>query len=378
MRSKLVLCAAVLAACDTIPRGVARDSAAAASSLDSAAGTVQLQNTPTSADSLRRDTLVPFPDSLTRTSGDRIAIHPAVPRRGGVLIAILPDDSASSVRCSWKGENTPCHHSKNGIRAFVPISADDSAGAFALTIETPNGRFTRQILVEDHDFSRELVLLSDSLYALVRRRSEIARDARSVRQVLSTMSREQRWTGRWRDPVGEREKTSAYGIERFYARASDSSRSIPLGPTMRAPSGFGADSLRADVDLPGWRHAGIDIARFRRIVVPAPAAGMIADVGQYTLMGRTVLIDHGLGVFTAYFHLDTILVRRGDLVRAGAEIARVGSSGLATGPHLHYGVYVNGRDVDPALWHAAVEWMEQTTVVRGRDTTRATKGKARE
>ena len=105
---------------------------------------------------------------------------------------------------------------------------------------------------------------------------------------------------------------------------------------------------------------------------------MVADVGQYTLMGRTVLIDHGLGVFSAYFHLDTALVRRGDLVKAGQAIARVGQSGLATGPHLHYGIYVNGRDVDPALWHEAVAWMEGATVARGRDTTRAAQGKAKE
>lgn len=378
MKPTSLLVAAVLAACDTLPRGVARDSATAAAAIDSAAGTVQLQKTATSADSLRRDSLPSFPDSLSRTSADRIAIYPAVPRRGGVIVAILPDDSSSSVRCSWKGETTPCHHSNSGVRAFVPISADDSAGTFALTIETPNGRITRQVVVEDHDFGRELILLSDSLYALVSRRGEIARDARSVRQVLSTMSREQRWSGRWRDAAREREKTSAYGIERFYARSSDSSRSIALGPSMRAASSFGADTLRANIDLPGWRHAGIDIARFRRSIVPAPAAGMVADVGQYTLMGRTVLVDHGLGVFSAYFHLDTVLVRRGDLVRAGQEIARVGSTGLSTGPHLHYGIYVNGRDVDPALWHEAVAWMEGGTVAQGRDTTRAAKGKARE
>jgi murein DD-endopeptidase MepM/ murein hydrolase activator NlpD len=322
--------------------------------------------------------LPPVPDSLSRTSADRIAIYPTIPRRGGVIVAILPDDSASSVRCTWKGASTPCHPSNKGVRAFLPISADDSAGTFPFTIETPNGRITRQIVVEDYDFGRELILLPDSLFALVRRGGDIARDARSVRQVLSTMSREQRWTGRWRDLARDREKTSAYGIERFYARAADSSRSITLGPSLRAASSFGADSLSADIDLPGWRHTGIDIARARRSIVPAPAAGMVADVGLYTLMGRTVLVDHGLGVISAYFHLDTALVRRGDIVRAGQEIGRIGSTGLSTGPHLHYGIYVDGRDVEPALWHEAVAWMEGGTVARGRDTTRAAQGKAKE
>jgi murein DD-endopeptidase MepM/ murein hydrolase activator NlpD len=150
---------------------------------------------------------------------------------------------------------------------------------------------------------------------------------------------------------------------------------------MRPTGGFGADSLRGDINLPGWRHAGVDIPRFRGSVVAAPAAGLVADVSQYTLMGRTVLLDHGLGVFSAFFHLDSVLVRRGDLVDAGEQIARVGSTGLATGPHLHYGIYINGRDVDPALWHDAVAWMESArAMARGRDTSQSGKvaGKARQ
>jgi murein DD-endopeptidase MepM/ murein hydrolase activator NlpD len=78
----------------------------------------------------------------------------------------------------------------------------------------------------------------------------------------------------------------------------------------------------------------------------------VAEVGDYTLTGKTLIVDHGQGVMTAYFHLDTVLVRKGDLVRAGKTLGRVGATGLATGPHLHYGVYVHGQDVDPAAWQA--------------------------
>jgi lysostaphin len=114
-------------------------------------------------------------------------------------------------------------------------------------------------------------------------------------------------------------------------------------------------------------------------VVNAPAAGVVADVGQYTLMGRSVFIDHGNGVYSAFFHLDTALVRRGDEVVAGKQVGRVGSTGLATGPHLHYGVYINGRDVDPALWREAVSWMESNKSVAQRtDTSGSSKGKNHE
>ena len=88
----------------------------------------------------------------------------------------------------------------------------------------------------------------------------------------------------------------------------------------------------------------------------APAAGTVADVGEYVLTGRTVLVDHGIGVFSAYFHLDTVLVRRGDEVAQGKILGRVGSTGLSTGPHLHYGIYVHGKDVDPKSWQAMPRW----------------------
>ena len=66
------------------------------------------------------------------------------------------------------------------------------------------------------------------------------------------------------------------------------------------------------------------------------------------LTGRTVVVDHGQGVHTAYFHLDTVTVRNGGVVRLGDPLGKTGASGLTTGPHLHYGVYVHGNDVDPA------------------------------
>jgi murein DD-endopeptidase MepM/ murein hydrolase activator NlpD len=82
-------------------------------------------------------------------------------------------------------------------------------------------------------------------------------------------------------------------------------------------------------------------------------------------------LDHGQGVHSAYFHLDTILVREGDIVRRGASLARVGATGLATGPHLHYGIYLHGKDVDPAVWHGIpASALEPPAPTRQRDSAR--------
>jgi murein DD-endopeptidase MepM/ murein hydrolase activator NlpD len=246
------------------------------------------------------------------------------------------------------------------VLAIIPLPADEAAGTFTLSFERPAGRITRQVTVADHDFGRELVFLDSAHYALVKRTSDVARDARALRGVLATESEVRRWSGKWGTPV-QGARSAGYGVERFYYRAADSSRAISLGSDMKTRGTFGLDTSSASANVPSWRHAGVDLAAARKTSVNAPAAGIVADVGEYILTGRTVIIDHGQGVMTAYFHLDTVLVRRGDQISSGKRIGRVGATGLATGPHLHYGVYIHGKDVDPAAWSAMPSFVRDDT-----------------
>lgn len=94
-------------------------------------------------------------------------------------------------------------------------------------------------------------------------------------------------------------------------------------------------------------HLGVDIAAVRGTPVSAPAAGTVTYVGRRFALGLVVEIAHAEGVSTRYAHLRSALVQVGEEVTRGATIATVGSSGLTTGPHLHYEVAVNGRQVDP-------------------------------
>jgi len=97
-------------------------------------------------------------------------------------------------------------------------------------------------------------------------------------------------------------------------------------------------------------HGGVDIAAHEGTPVRAAAAGVVRLAEPLPLSGNAVLIDHGLGVVSSYLHLSELSVRAGRTVARGDLIGRVGSTGLATGPHLHWGLRANGVRVDPLAW----------------------------
>lgn len=94
-------------------------------------------------------------------------------------------------------------------------------------------------------------------------------------------------------------------------------------------------------------HNGVDIAARWGSPIRAAGPGNVVYTGWFGGFGKMVLIDHGSGVSTLYAHMSRILVRPGQRVASGEVIGRVGSTGLSTGPHLHFEIRVNGRPVDP-------------------------------
>ena len=94
-------------------------------------------------------------------------------------------------------------------------------------------------------------------------------------------------------------------------------------------------------------HEGIDVSAPMGTPIEAPAAGTVRSAGWEAGYGHTIEIDHGYGIMTRFAHASRLLVRQGQRVSRGEKIALVGNSGLATGPHLHYEVHVNGRAVNP-------------------------------
>ena len=94
-------------------------------------------------------------------------------------------------------------------------------------------------------------------------------------------------------------------------------------------------------------HQGYDIGASAGAAIVAAADGVVTSTGYSSVLGNYVILSHGGGLFTIYEHCSAVLVSQGQSVSRGSTIAKVGSTGVSTGPHLHFGVQLNGKYVDP-------------------------------
>jgi murein DD-endopeptidase MepM/ murein hydrolase activator NlpD len=154
------------------------------------------------------------------------------------------------------------------------------------------------------------------------------RDGRLLLANLRTVSPRQWWRGKFKAPV-EADALPTFGTP----------ETLPV-----------AEPVEAKTDaIYGEYHRGLDYPVAVGTVFHAPADGTVQLSGPLTLTGDTVVIDHGQGVLSVFYHLSRVDVRPGDPVYPGQRLGLSGDSGIAAAPHLHWGVYVHGVAVDPRV-----------------------------
>jgi murein DD-endopeptidase MepM/ murein hydrolase activator NlpD len=145
-------------------------------------------------------------------------------------------------------------------------------------------------------------------------------------------------------------------IAPLWRRAGPRQFDLPLHPPLDPlPLGGRFGDRRIINGSPRSPHSGADYAASEGTPVLAAAAGVVAMVADHFFGGRSVFVDHGDGLITMYFHLSQVDVAEGQRLHAGDGLGRVGRTGRAMGPHLHFGVRWHGARIDPAALLVSLE-----------------------
>ena len=272
-----------------------------------------------------------FPEETTRRVGRlTVAIDESSAYPGGlVTVRLRSAPRYGVVNAILEGRRSPFLSSHRGMRALVPVPVDAPPGPATLGIEVRTGRgrqrFALQITVAERSYPARSVLLPEVKKAMLTLPAGV-RDGRLVQLYLRTVSKKQEWSGPFHAPVP-----------------------APAEPSFGCPQTYDtAPPVEAKTDaIWGEYHRGLDYLVPVGTPVSSPAAGNVLFAGPLLLTGETVVLDHGQGVVSVFYHLASTPVREGDWVEAGAPLGLTGETGIAAVPHLHWGVYVHGVAVDP-------------------------------
>lgn len=157
-----------------------------------------------------------------------------------------------------------------------------------------------------------------------------------------------------------RAEREAARVAQLWSRGGEPRFVLPLAPPLeRLPAGGRFGAKRILNGKPRSPHSGSDYSVAEGTPVLAAERGEVVLAEEHFFSGKSVFLDHGGGLWTLYFHLAEILVTPGQQLERGQLLGKVGSTGRATGPHLHFGVRWQGARVDPALLLGAVENMPE-------------------
>ena len=246
------------------------------------------------------------------------------PWPGGVAIVDLaavysPGEPAPEV--SFNGKRTLVFRRNGRWYTAVGLPLSQDAGKATLTVNLTQGE-QRSISVEvrEHSYPEQRLTVKKSFVDLSQEQLDrVIADRRIIDSTLQNF-RDLPMTGVSLVAPADGPKSSSFGLRRFFN------------------------------DQPRSPHSGMDIAAPLNATVTAAGDGIVKATGDYYFNGSTVFIDHGQGFVTMYCHLSNIAVEDGQLVIAGELIGKVGATGRVTGAHLHFGTYLNGNAVDPAIF----------------------------
>lgn len=242
-------------------------------------------------------------------------------RPGGVaVVRVAEADSDPAPVVMFNDKRVLMLRLENMWTAIIGIPLDQAIGMAEATVRFSDGRnSTIGFEIKPHAYREQHLTVSKSYVDLTEEQlNRVGKERKIIDKALANWRNMELTKLSLIEPVAG-QRSSSFGLRRFFN------------------------------DQPRSPHKGMDIAAKQGIPITAPGDGTVTATGDYYFNGNTVIIDHGQGFVTMYCHLDEIGVEEGQQLKAGMPIGKVGATGRVTGPHLHFGTYLNGTAVDPAL-----------------------------
>jgi len=251
-----------------------------------------------------------------------VKIKPESPQQGDtVSVTMETDTNGEKPKVTWGNERYPVFVvGNNHYRALLPTTPLDNPGKIPLTIRGEDTVRNFGVWLRDRNFPTQRIWLSGDS-----NRSATQLELDRVAQFKKLVTPQKYWNGTFVRP-NQGSVSTVFGVRRYY-------------------NGDFAEN---------YYHKGVDYAAGMGSPIVAPADGKVTLIGKerqgFHVHGNTIGINHGQGVLSIFLHLNQINVKEGEVVKAGEKIGTVGSTGASTGPHLHWGLYVNGKAINPVPW----------------------------
>ena len=250
-----------------------------------------------------------------------VRVQPPNPKLGDTIaVEVATEDLDTPPRVTVGSQDYPVFENNGKYRALIPTSPLNSPGKMTLSVRGDDRTSNIGVWLKNRTFPIQKIWLSGKS-----NRPATPLELERVSAFKELVTPQKYWQGSFLRPNVSRVSTG-FGVRRYYNNV------------------FAQD----------YYHKGVDYAGGYGSPVVAPAAGKVRLVGRedagFHVHGNVVGIDHGQGVLSIFMHLQDINVAEGAMVEAGDKIGTIGSTGASTGPHLHWGLYVNQVAVDPVPW----------------------------
>ncbi len=235
----------------------------------------------------------------------------------GDIATIIVKNAAGPVEGTFNGKKLYFNSVKNFSEAVVGIDLEIEPGTYPIEITSNGKKLSKNLKIVKKKYPVQRLTLPEGMVVLSpENEARTERDQKKT-SVIWPVDSVRSWNGNFINPLPGKKVGTPFGVRRIINK------------------------------IPKKSHSGVDITADEGEPVLAPNDGVVALADDLFYSGNSLILDHGQGIYTMFFHLSKINVLHGQTVKKGDTIALVGSTGRATGAHLHWGVRMQGAKVDP-------------------------------